>query len=331
MSNQKIGWGIMGPGAISRKFAEDLLGSKNAELTAVVSRSRDKAEQFARDFQIPHVYDEYEAFVQDENIDIVYIGTLHPMHREGMLLCLRAGKAVLCEKPFTMNAKEAEEVIKVARDNDTFVMEAMWTRFLPPIAETRKWLAEGQIGEVKMVTANFGFHAGWNPNSRVLDKRLGGGALLDAGIYPVSFASMVFGKQPERISSHAYIGKTGVDEYFSALFEYEGGQQTALLTAGVQLKQSNDAFIYGSKGYIHLPEFLFSRTAYLHRQDEVVIEFNNDRQARGMIFEAEEAMACLREGRKESKIMPLDETHEIMQTLDALREQWGLEYEDTVK
>ncbi|MEK3889503.1 Gfo/Idh/MocA family protein [Bacillus sp. FSL K6-3431] len=322
----RIKWGIMGPGNISSKFASDLVQSNHAELVAVASRTEGKAEKFASQFNIPRSYNSYEDFVKDEEVEIVYIGTLHTMHKECVIQCLKAGKAVICEKPFMMNAQEAEEVIQVARDNSTFMMEAMWTRYLPAIVQTRKWIEEGKIGEIKTLTANFGFDVGWAPESRLLNKKLGGGALLDAGIYPVSFASMIFGQQPTNIKSSANIGKTGVDEQFSALFEYGNGQ-TALLNSSVRLTLSNDAFIYGTEGYIHLPNFLFGESGFLHRSDSESLEFKDDRKLNGYIFEAEEAMNCLRAGNLESRIMPLDETQDIMKTLDALRKQWGLEYE----
>lgn len=323
---EKVKWGIMGPGTISSKFASDLVQSDQAELVAVASKTKGKAEKFASEYNVSRFYNNYEEFVRDEEVEIVYIGTLHPMHKEGALQCLKAGKAVLCEKPFTMNAQEAEELIQVARENDTFLMEAMWTRYLPSVVQTRKWIEEGRIGEIKMLTANFGFDIGWAPESRLLDKKLGGGALLDAGIYPVSFASMIYGQQPLSIKSSAHIGKTGVDEQFSALFEYENGK-TAMLNASVRLNLSNDAFIYGSEGYIHLPNFLFGESASLNRPGVEVLEFKDERNLNGYIFEAEEAMKCLRAGKKESQIMPLDETHNIMKTMDILREQWGLVYE----
>lgn len=329
MANRKIKWGIMGPGGISRKFASDLIHSDNAELVAVASRTEEKAEAFAKDFQVSSAYGSYEEFVQDKEVEIVYIGTLHPMHKECALLCLEAGKAILCEKPLTMNAQEAEEIVQAARENETFAMEAMWTRYLPSVVQTRKWIEEGRIGEVKSVTANFGFNAGWNPESRLLDKKLGGGALLDAGIYPISFASMIFGRQPERIMSTAYIGETGVDERFSALFEYKDGQ-TANLNASVRLQLSSDAFIYGTEGYIHVPNFVFAGSTFLHRSDAVSEEFKDHRKLNGYIFEAEEAMKCLQEGRTESSIVPLDETYELMKTMDEMRKQWGLEYSQTV-
>lgn len=321
---EKIRWGIIGAGWISGKFAADLKHVEDAELVAVASQSLDKATSFAARYDIPHAYGNYEELLQ-QDIDIVYIGTLHPMHKDNVLQCLQAGKAVLCEKPFTMDAAEAELLIQTARDRGVFLMEAMWTRYLPPIVQSRQWIDEGQIGEVKTVTANFSFDLGWQPEHRLLNKKLGGGSLLDAGIYPVSFASMVFGKQPEQIASSAYIGETGVDERFSAMFQYDGGR-TAMLNGGVRLRMRNEAYIYGTHGYIHLPEFLSSRAAYLYRDDAVSATITDERQTHGYNYEAEEAMKCLREGKLESRIMPLDETHAIMQTLDAMRKQWGLEY-----
>lgn len=330
MTDTKIRWGIMGAGTISRKFASDLLRSSRAELKAVASRSSERSKQFAKEFNIPRSYDNYEDFVQDEEIDIVYIGTLHPMHKNGALQCLRAGKAVLCEKPFAMNAEEAAEMIKVARENHTFLMEGMWTRFLPAIVQTRQWLNEGMIGEVQSLTANFGFNIGWKPDSRLLNKKLGGGALLDAGIYPISFASMVFGQQPDKIMSNAHIGKTEVDERFSALFEYKG-DRTALLRSAVRLSLTNDAWIYGTNGHIHVPRFLSADSAYLHRSNGTSLEFKAPRKLHGFIYEIEEVMDCYQEGRTESSIMSLDETLDIMKTLDCLRGQWGLEYPETIQ
>jgi len=330
MGESKIRWGIVGPGRIAKAFAADLAAVPDAELTAVVSRSREKAEAFAAEFGAPRAYGDMASFVNDPDVDIVYIATVHPAHKAGMLQCLRAGKAVLCEKPFTVDAAEAIEAVNAARENGVFLMEGMWTRFLPPVAKAREWIAEGRIGEVKALTANFGFDAGWDPEGRLLNKKLGGGALLDAGIYPVSFASMVFGRQPERIESSAYLGETGVDERFSALFEYEGGR-TALLMGAVRLRTKNDAYIYGTAGYIHLPDFLFGREAHLHPKNGDAVSFVDDRKTRGFDFEAREAMACLRAGRKESGVMPLDETVAIMRTMDRMRAQWGLDYSDIQK
>ncbi|WP_028608494.1 Gfo/Idh/MocA family protein [Paenibacillus harenae] len=325
MTMQTIRWGILGPGGISSTFAKDLAYAEGAELIAVGGRNLEKAERFAKEYNIPRAYGSVAELAGDGDVEIVYVGTLHPAHKENVLDLLRAGKAVICEKPFCMNAAEAEEMIALAKGNRLFLMEAMWTRFLPPIRQVREWLADGKIGEVRMLKADFGFNIGWAPNSRLLDPALGGGALLDAGIYPISFASMIFGGQPAKIMSSARIGETGVDEQFSLLFEYEGGR-TAALNGAVQLGMVSDAYIYGTKGHIHVPNFLFGKSASLHIANEEPVTFVDDRQPKGYAFEAEEAMACLREGRTESAIMPLDETLDIMATLDAIRKQWGLRY-----
>jgi dihydrodiol dehydrogenase / D-xylose 1-dehydrogenase (NADP) len=325
MSTKPVKWGILGCGGISSKFANDLKLAEGAELTAVAARSLDKAQAFAEKHGFERAYGSYEEFFNDADVEIVYVGTIHPLHKEQVLACLEAGKAVLCEKPFTMNAAEAEEIVRAGRDKGLFVMEAMWTRFLPPIVQVREWLQQGLIGEVQLLKADFGFDAGWNPGGRLLNKEIGGGALLDAGIYPVSFASFVFGEQPSAIHSSAVIGETGVDEKFSALFEYEGGR-TAVLNGAVRLQLTNEACLYGTKGYIHIPSFLFGKSASLHVRGEEPVHFQDDRTYSGYKHEAEAAMEALRSGRTESEVMPLDETVSIMGTMDRMRKQWGLTY-----
>ncbi|WP_040948250.1 Gfo/Idh/MocA family protein [Gorillibacterium massiliense] len=324
-AKKKINWGIMGPGSISSTFAKDLVYADGAELIAVASRSSEKAKQFADEHGIPRAYGSYDELVNDPDVDIVYVGTIHPLHKDQVLACLQAGKAVLCEKPFTINAAEAREIARAAREQKLFIMEAMWTRFLPPIVKVREWLQAGLIGEVKLVKADFGFDAGWNPEGRLLNKELGGGALLDAGIYPVSFASMICGEQPSKIMSSAVIGETGVDEQFSPLFEYEGGR-TAVLNGAIRLNMTNDAYVYGTKGHIHIPNFLFSRKATLHVNGEEPLDFCDDREIQGYKFEAEAAMDSLRAGQLENEIMPIDETVQIMETMDQIRNMWGLRY-----
>jgi len=322
---RKIGWGILGAGGISSAFAKDLKLVEGAELTAVAARSADTAEAFAAQYGAARSYGSYEELLQDPDVDVVYIGTLHPWHEKQAIACLEAGKAVLCEKPFTMNAAEARNVVRVAREKKLFAMEAMWTRFLPPIVQVREWLKQELIGEVQLVKADFGFDVGWQPEGRLLNKELGGGALLDAGIYPVSFASMVFGEQPTKVMSSAVIGETGVDERFSLLLEYAGGR-TAALNGAVRLNLQKDAYIYGTKGYILVPDFLFGREAHLHINGEEAQHVSDDRTYAGYRHEAQEVTDCLRSGRLESEIMPLDETVRIMETLDRARAPWGLVY-----
>jgi predicted dehydrogenase len=322
---KKVKWGIISTGWIAGKFAADLVHARNGELYAVGSRSIESANEFAEKYQIPHAYGSYEDLLSDPEVDAVYIGTPHPFHKEAVLDALNAGKAVLCEKPFTINSGELEELIKLAREKKLFLMEAMWTRFLPTIRKVREWLDAGKIGEVRLVKAEFGFRTGWNPESRLLNLELGGGALLDAGIYPVSFASMIFGYEPEEIYSKAHIGETGVDEEFSIMLTYSGGR-SAMLNGAVRLGMTNDAYIHGTEGYIHIPSFLNSKTAVLHIGGQEAETFNDDRVSTGYAFEAEEVGRCLSEGLTESSSITLEESLGIMKLLDACRSQWGLRY-----
>ncbi|KYG26003.1 Gfo/Idh/MocA family protein [Alkalihalobacillus trypoxylicola] len=322
---EKIKWGILSTGSIANQFTEDLPFTSNGIAYAVGSRTIESAKEFAKKHSIERAYGSYDELVNDPEIDAIYVGTPHPYHKENVLTCLRAGKAVLCEKPFTINANELEELITYAREHKLFLMEAMWTRFLPPIQQVREWIKNGDIGEVSMVTANFGFHINWDPQNRLLNLELGGGALLDTGIYPISFASMILGSEPESIHSTARIGETGVDEQFSVLLSYPSGK-SATLNGAVQLNLNNEAYIYGSKGYIHVPNFLFARESSLHVTGEDVVKFEDQRECRGYAFEAEEVGRNLLSGKLESDIISLDESLAIMKILDSLRSQWGLSY-----
>jgi predicted dehydrogenase len=319
-------WGILGPGDIARVFAKGLSFLPDAELVAVGSRSMERAKKFAEEFEVPHPHGSYGELVRDADVDVIYVCTPHPFHKENSLLALNAGKAVLCEKPFTINAKEAEEVISVARGKKLFVMEAMWTRFLPVMGKVREWLSEGVIGEVRMLSAQVGFRSGWNPEARDLKLELGGGALLDMGCYTLSFASMVMGGPPGTVSSTAHIGETSVDEQSMAVLGYEGGV-IGFVCSAIRTSVPADAYIYGTEGSIHVhPAFWGATTATLKigRKDEETVEMPHE--GNGYNYEAAEIMRCIREGKTESEIMPLDETLSLMKTMDEIRAQWGLRY-----
>ena len=325
MEEKIIKWGILGTGAIASAFARDLVFAKNTEKTAVGSRTKESADKFAAEHGVSTAYGSYEELVEDPNVDAIYVATPHPFHKENVLSCLRAGKAVLCEKPFTINSGELEEIIRFARDRKLFLMEAMWTRFLPPIVKVREWIDSGKIGEVLLVKADFGFRAPWNPEGRLLNPALGGGALLDVGIYPVTFASMIFGTNPEKILSTAHIGETGVDEQFSILMSYPSGK-TATLNGALRVGLTNEAYIHGTEGSIRIPSFHSAKSATLY-QDGVELEtFNDDRQFAGYAFEIEEVGKCLSQGLLESSVVPLDESLKIMNLMDEIRGQWGLIY-----
>ena len=323
---EKIRWGILGTGAIAHKFAAGLAACDTAELAAVGSRAQATADKFGDEFKIPRRHASYEALAADPEVDAIYVSTPHPMHRPNTILCLEHGKAVLCEKPFTINAREAREVIDVARQKRLFLMEAMWTRFLPIVVQARAWIAEGAIGEVRMVEASFGFRGSTDESSRLLAPEMGGGSLLDVGVYPISLASMIFGAQPREIASMAHLGATGVDEQAAMVFRYEN-DALAILSCAVRTNTLHNAVIMGTDGMIVIEAPFWSGTvATLDRPDEKPVRKEIPFKGNGYNYQAEEVMACMRAGKLESEIMPWSETIAIMETMDTIRAQWGVKY-----
>ncbi len=336
---QKVRWGILSTGYIANLFAEGLSVVEDAELVAVGSRQQPTADVFADRWGAPHRHASYEALAHDPDVDVIYIGTPHPYHYEHTLLCLRAGKHVLIEKPFALNARQASSMIDLARSQGLFLMEAMWTRFLPAMVQVREWIAAGEIGTVELVRANLSFMAEFNPASRLFAPEMGGGALLDVGIYPVSFAHMILGT-PQTIYGTAALGKTGTDDRSAYMFGYEGGK-TALLSSAVQLGVPVEADIIGTKGYIKIHEpWINPRVVTLAKpaapgvQSRLIFEGNvHDTRTvhlptagNGYNYEAIAVGECIRAGQRESSVMPLDESLAIMHILDTLRAQWGLAY-----
>jgi predicted dehydrogenase len=325
MSASVTRWGIIGTGRIAGVFAEGLRELPDAQLAAVGSRAQQTADTFGDKYGAARRYASYEQVANDPEVDAVYVATPHSGHAAASIMCLRAGKAVLCEKPFTINARQAEEVVAVARREGVFLMEAMWTRFLPLLGRVRELLAAGAIGEPRMVTSDFGFRTGVNPKHRLFDPALGGGALLDVGVYPVSLASMVFG-EPERVSGLADIGETGVDEQSAAVLGYGGGRLAVIWTA-VRTSTPHETTILGADGWIriHSPSWRPTRLSVVRQgKEEELIE--EPFPGNGYQFEAAEVQRCLRAGKTESDVMPLDETLAIMRTLDRIRDEWGLKY-----
>lgn len=323
---KKYKWGILGPGAISQTFVSDLKLIEEAELYAVASRSLDKAHSYAKKYNIPKAYGTYEELVRDSEVEIIYIATPHPFHKEWAIKCLEAGKAVLCEKPITINAGDAKEIYDAARKNNTFFMEAMWTRFLPVMMKVREWINSGAIGEIRMVKADFGFRANVDHEGRLFNPELAGGALLDVGIYPISFAYMVFGKSPVEIISTAHLGETGVDEQGASIFKYANGE-LAILDSSIRTNTLSEACILGTKGNIKIPtQFWRSKTAVLNVDGEESIVYEDNSNSIGYYFEAKEVMECLSKDLKESSVLTLEESLEIMKTMDTIRKQYGLKY-----
>jgi predicted dehydrogenase len=322
---ERVGWGILGTGKIAVKFAEDLQHVPGAVLAAVGSRNAETSESFGRRFRIPHQHASYAALVNDPDVDIVYVSTPHALHAENSRLALEAGKHVLCEKPFTLNARQATDLIALARERGLFLMEAMWMRFLPAIVHVRQILAEGTLGDVRMLSADFGLQFAFDPAGRLFAPELGGGALLDLGVYPVSFAHMVFGR-PASIVTLASMGRTGVDEQSGIVLRYPQGQIACLHTS-MGVETPTESALTGMRGRlrVHSP---------FYRTDDLTLQIPGQRDKRlhhrrtgnGLHYQALEVMGCLRQGKKESGTMPLNESLAVMETLDSIRAQWGLRY-----
>ncbi len=322
---QTIRWGILGPGSIARQFATGLQEAAGAELVAVGSRDGERAAAFAGEFGAPHAHGSYATLAADPDVDAIYIGSPHSGHEEHTLLCLRGGKHVLCEKPLAINARQAERMIDTARGAGLALMEAVWTRFLPTLVRVRELVASGTIGEVRMVQADFGFRAEFNPKSRLFAPELGGGTLLDIGIYPLNLAFMLCG-EPTEIHTTANLGTTGVDEEAGIVLRH-AGDRLSILASSFRVDSPREAHILGTEGRITIgfPWWAGTRLRLQTRdgRDEVM---DLPHRGWGYTHEAEAFMDVIRAGRLESDVMPLDESLAIMRTMDAIRERWGLRY-----
>ena len=322
----KIRWGLIGLGGISRKFATGLQAAPHAECYAVASRSGPRAAAFGAEFGAAKCYDSYAALADDPDVDVVYIGTPHTFHKPHTLLCLHHGKPALCEKPFAVNRSEAEEMVALARQKNLFLMDAMWTRCLPLMVKLRELLAEKAIGDVMLVQADFGFRmAQVLPEHRLFNPHLAGGALLDVGIYCLYLASMVYGRQPVEIVSQRTLGSTGVDELSASVFRYSDDEM-AVITAAIRLNTPHEARIIGTKGIISMADWWHPREMTLRIDGRPAETFRPAVAGNGFNYEAMEVGRCLRAGLVESDIAPLDETLAVMDTMDRMRRQWGLRY-----
>ncbi|MEI6867418.1 MAG: Gfo/Idh/MocA family oxidoreductase [Actinomycetes bacterium] len=318
-------WGIIGTGGIAKAFARDLDFVEDQKVLAVGSRVFDRARTFADDLKIERSYGSYEELVTDPDIDAVYVATPHPDHLSSTLLALDAGKPVLCEKPFAISAVETAMMIERARSKKLMLMEAMWARFLPHMHQIRNVLAAGAIGEVVTVEADHGQWFPSDPKFRLFAPELGGGALLDLGIYPVSFAHMVLGA-PIKITARSEKADTGVDATTSAIFQYESGAQ-AVLSTTLRAATPCRAVITGTNGRIEIDRTFYAPTSYrILLRDGGTVEHPNEYEGHGLREEAIEFARCVRAGLIESPILPLTETLKIMESMDEIRRQIGLTY-----
>jgi predicted dehydrogenase len=318
----RVRFGIIGTGGIAKAFATDLAAVEGAELVAVGSRSQESADRFGDAFDVPHRHPTYDALVADDAVDAVYVATPHPLHAENALAAIAHGKHVLVEKPFTMDAAEARRVVDAARSARVFCLEAMWTRFLPHTVRIRQLLADGALGRVTTVVADHGQYFVPDAAHRVYAPELGGGALLDLGIYPVSWAHMVLGT-PSGVTSRIDPAFTGVDGQVSAILQYGDGVQ-AVVNTTLWSATPCRAWISGIDGTIDVDPVFYTPTSFtLRRRGAEPERFASGPTLRGpgkgLRYQAAELVRCVREGLTESPGLPLDETISIMETLDAIR------------
>jgi len=322
---ETIRWGIIGTGAIARLFAEDLALVDGADLAAVGSRRQATADAFAETFGAPAAHGSYEALVDDGFVDAVYIATPHARHAQDAILAIEAGKHVLCEKAFAMNAAEARTMAEAARSAGCFLMEAMWTRFLPTITEVRRLVRDGAIGPVRTVYADISTVRPTDPADRLFARELGGGTLLDLGVYPIAFAFDLFGT-PDAMTSSAQMGPTEVDEQSAAILTYDAGLQV-VWQASFRADAGRSLTLAGPEGRLHCPRDWWKGTPFTWiTGDGERQTIGTTPEGNGYQFEIAHVGRCLRDGRTESPVMPLDESLAIMETMDALRADWGLTY-----
>ena len=327
LSPAPIRWGILSTGHIAEGFVLDLQHLTDHRVVAVGSRTLASANAFADRFHIPHRFGSYFELVNNPDVDAIYVATPHPMHKENTVMALEAGKPVLCEKAFAMNYSEAAEMVRVARAKNLLLMEAMWTRSLPHMKRIREIVASGVLGRIVTVRADHGQWFAEDPNFRLFAPSLGGGALLDLGIYPVSFAHMVLGK-PSEITAKATPAFTGVDAQTSMIFSYESGAQ-AVLTTTLSAASPNRAVIVGTEARIEVDRTFYNPSNFrvISRSGDVIDGWDKKYRGGGLREQAAEFARCLRAGETESPNITLDETLEIMQVMDEVRRQIGLRYE----
>jgi len=323
----KVKWGILGAGVIAEKVAGAIKEYPHAELSGVGSRNIEKAQAFADRVCVEKAYGSYEDLCKSNDIDVVYIATPHTFHKEHTLLALRNGKHVLCEKPFALNKADSEEMIQEARSRGLFLMEAMWTCVMPGMIKLKQLLKDGIIGKINLVEADFGFQAPYCSDSRLFNPNLGGGALLDVGIYPLTFALCTIG-YPEEASATASIGRTGVDELSVYNLKYKNGL-IANLKASITQQTECTAKIYGSEGTISIPSewWLMEKITVTNGQ---VKEIDTSYDCNEYYFEIEEVTRCIQKGLTESPNLPHKWTLNMMSLMDELRKDMNLTYPQEV-
>jgi predicted dehydrogenase len=325
---QQINWAVLGCGHIAKTFMSSVANVDSASVIACAASNGQRALEFAKEHNIETHYASYQEMLNNKNIDIVYIATTHNFHFKHIMLCLKHGKHVFCEKPITLNAQQAKVAFSYAQQNNLMLVEAVWTRFMPAISALKDALKSGIIGNIQCVQANFSLNRELPDNHRLMDKRLAGGALLDLGIYPITIADIVFNKAPVSIESHHTKTHTGVDKNSFYTLKYDS-DEIAQLSAGFRLSGSTYANIMGDKGLIQVPFFLGAKefTVTIEGQAPVRHEYPYD-DGDNFKFEIEEVTQTLLNKKMTCDSMPAESTLRVMEIMDAIRRQWGLEYDN---
>ena len=322
MSN--FSWGILGPGGIAQAFAKDLTFIEGHTIGAVGSRSIANAQSFAKTFG-GTAYGSYEELVADSDIDAIYVATPHPAHHDNVILALNAGKPVLCEKPFAVNAQQAQAMVDAAAKNKVALMEAMWARFLPHYAKVREIVASGVLGPILSIHADHGQRLADQGIARLVDPQLAGGALLDLGIYPISFAHMILGN-PSSITSTAVMTDRGVDAQTSMIFSYDNGAQAVLTTTMIEQTPCR-AVVAGLHGWLEIDRTFYNPASMrVILNDGSVTEYPNAYVGHGLREQAESFKQIVQSGAVESKDLTWKDTVDIMKSMDTVRSQIGLKY-----
>jgi predicted dehydrogenase len=323
-----VGWGIIGLGNIAQSFARDLALVKGGQLVAVASRSKGKAETFGDQFRAKYKFGSYQELLECSEVDVVYIATPHTFHAELSVMAMDMGKNVLCEKPFGINSMEVEKMISAAEKNRVFLMEAMWSRFNPAIMKVKQLVAEGAIGQVGYLYADFAFYAlDRSEEGRIWNPALAGGSLLDIGIYPIFLAYLILGI-PESISAVSNFYKTGVELQTSMIFNYPNAQ--AMLYSGLNSASEMKAVIAGSDGSIYLNPRWHETQSYSHEKGGELQKFDVPKTGKGYAHEIEEVHYCLRSDKKESSLWSHKDSRNLMALMDKIREQCGIHFPSEV-
>lgn len=323
--NKNYRWGILGAGRIAEKFCEALCFTKGSEVYAVASRDINKAKAYAKKYHASTYYDDYNALANDKNIDIIYIATPHVFHYDQTMLCLQHKKAVLCEKPLSLSEKQTTAMFAAATNSNLFLMEGMWMACMPFIEKIQSLIKEDAIGEPQMVRADFGFTAPPDPTGRLLNKNLGGGSVLDVGIYPLYLATLILGI-PHDIKTVSKLTATGVDEYANILLQYSNGASAQLLSS-IGFNTAIEAEIIGTKGRIKIDNPWFKATNFsLHTNDGGQEPFSIPHLCNGFEYEIQEVMNCLDHGLKQSNKVPHQLSIGISKIMDEILKQAGVNY-----